>query len=149
MRCRDFIREPVLTCRPTDTVGRCAEIMRKENVGFLPVVDGAGKLAGVLTDRDLAIRVVADHLPFTTEVRFVMTLDVASVPENADLAVAEKTLADTRKSRVPLVNEDGVCTGVISLADIAQLDSRWRAGKVFQEVTRRESDAGSAAFDVV
>jgi CBS domain-containing protein len=123
--------------------------MRRENVGFLPVVDAAGKIVGVLTDRDLAMRVVADHLPFTTEARFVMTLDVVSISENADLAVAEKTMADARKSRLPLVNEDGVCTGVLSLADVAALDSRWRAGKVFQQVTRRESDAGRATFDVV
>ena len=149
MQCRDFVRKPLVTCRPTDPVSRCAQLMRRENIGFLAVVDSSGKLVGVLTDRDLAIRVVADHLPYSTEVRFVMTLDVVSVPEVAEISFAEKTLAETRKSRVPLVNEAGVCTGVLSLADVAQLDSRWRAGKVFQAVTRRESEAGRGSFDLV
>jgi CBS domain-containing protein len=149
MRCCDVIKEPLVACRPTDSVRACAELMKKNNVGFLPVIDAERKLIGVITDRDLALRIVAEGKPLSTEVREVMTLEVISVLATADFADAEKAMADSRKSRIPLVNEAGICTGVISLSDIAQSDSRWRAGKVFQEVTKRESSPAHTPWNVV
>ena len=149
MRCCDVIKEPLVTCHPTDTVRACAELMKLHNVGFLPVVDAEKKLVGVLTDRDLALRVVAEGKPPLTEAREVMTYEVIAVPATADFTAAEKAMADARKSRVPLVNDAGICTGVLSLSDIAQTDSRWRAGKVFQEVTRREASPSHTPWNVV
>jgi len=149
MRCCDVIKEPLVTCRPGDNVRRCAELMKQSNIGFLPVVDTAKKLVGVLTDRDIAIRVVAEGKPLTTEAREVMTLEVVSLPATAEFSEAEKAMSDTRKSRVPLVDETGVCTGVISLSDVAQTDSRWKAGKVFQEVTKRESAPAHTPWNIV
>lgn len=138
MRCCDVIKEPLVTARAADTVRACAELMKAHNIGFLPIVNAERKLVGVLTDRDIAIRVVAEGKPFAIETREVMTREVISVPATADLSLAEKAMTDGKKSRIPLVDEEGACMGVVSLADIAQMDSRWRAGKVFQKVTQRE-----------
>jgi len=149
MRCRDIMKMNLVTCMPTDSVRWCAQVMKDWNIGFLPVVDEERKLVGVLTDRDLAMRVIAAGLPLSTEAREVMTRAVATVSPDSDLVTAEETLAAARKSRVPLVDENGVCHGVISLADVAQAESRRRAGKILQEITRRETTPTSVPWNVI
>jgi CBS domain-containing protein len=148
MRCCDVIKEPLVTCRPTDSVRWCAQLMKDSNIGFLPVVDADRKLIGVLTDRDIAVRAVAEGKPLTTEAKDLMTKEVVSLLETAAIEDAESAMANSRKARIPLVNDSGVCIGVLSLSDIAQTDSRWRSGKILQKVTRRETNVGKEAFDL-
>lgn len=149
MRCRDLRKSPLVTCLPTDSVHWCAQLMKDWNVGFLPVVDGDGRIAGVLTDRDLTLRVLAAGAPPTTSAGDIMTKDVVSVHPDSDLTTAEETLAAARKTRVPLVDEKGICRGVISLADVAQTDSKRRAGRVLTAVTSREASPPSVPWNVV
>ena len=149
MRCRDLMKTPLVTCLKTDSVRWCAQLMKDWNIGFLPVVDADGRVAGVLTDRDLTLRVLAEGMPAATEARTVMTKDVVSVHPDADFTTAEEALASARKSRVPLVDENGICRGVISLADVAQADSRRRAGRVVQAVTSREATPAHVPWNVV
>jgi CBS domain-containing protein len=141
MRCRDLMKRPLVTCLPTDTVRWCAQLMKDWNIGFVPVVDEDGRLVGVVTDRDLTLRVLADGAPKTTLVGDVMSKNLVTVHPDSDFVTAEETLSASKKSRVPLVDEEGVCRGVISLSDIAQAESRRRAAKVFRDVTRRETAA--------
>jgi CBS domain-containing protein len=139
MLCREIMQTNVARCAETLSVKACARMMRDNNIGFLPVVDEKDQVTGVVTDRDLALRVLADGLPADTGVGTVMTRDVRICRADDELDIAEWKMAETRKSRLVVTDDSGRCVGVISLSDVAQADSRSRAGSVLRAVTRREA----------
>ena len=141
MLCRDVMRKNVFVCHATDTVAGCARIMRDSNVGFLPVVDGQGLVNGVVTDRDLAVRVLAETLSMGMPVSTIMTRDVRVCRAADPLRTAERRMAEVKRSRLVVVDDEGRCVGVISLSDIAQADTRAHAGHVLYEVTQRRARA--------
>jgi len=141
MLCREVMKTDVARCMETLSVRACAEMMRDDNIGFLPVVDADKQVVGVITDRDLAVRVLADDLPADTPVGQVMTRDVRICRPDDELLAAEWKMSSTRKSRLVVADDEGHCVGVISLSDVAQADSRNRAGGVLRAVTRREAPA--------
>jgi CBS domain-containing protein len=141
MLCREVMKTDVARCMETLSVQACAEMMRDDNIGFLPVVDGDQQVIGVVTDRDLAVRVLADDLPSDTPVGQVMTRDVRICRPDDELQAAEWKMSSTRKSRLVVADDEGHCVGVISLSDVAQADTRSRAGSVLRAVTRREAPA--------
>jgi CBS domain-containing protein len=141
MLCREIMKTDIARCAEALSVQACAEIMREDNIGFLPVVDADRQVIGVITDRDLAIRVLADDLPGDTPVGQVMTRDVRICRPDDELQAAEWKMSSTRKSRLVVVDDEGHCVGVISLSDVAQADTRSRAGGVLRAVTRREAPA--------
>lgn len=140
MKCREVMRSPVLTCTENQTVGACARLMRDQEVGFVPIVDRSQRLVGVLTDRDLTLRVLAEGLSAKTPVTKVMsgTMLVTCGPDD-DLAIAESRMSRAQKSRIVVVDENKFVAGVISLSDVAQVEEMLHGGRVLQAVTRRES----------
>ena len=140
MRCLDVMKTDVASCLEALTVRACAEMMRDNGVGFVPVVDAERQVVGVVTDRDLALRVVANDLPAETPVGHVMTRDVRICHPDDDLREAAWKMSSARKSRLVVADEQGHCVGVISLSDVVQADSR-RAGAVLRAVTGREAPA--------
>jgi CBS domain-containing protein len=139
MLCRELMKRDVARCMEALSVEDCARMMKDNNIGFLPVVDQDKRVVGVITDRDLAIRVLAEGVPPETPVGNVMTRDVRVCHPDDKLQEAEWKMSTTRKSRLVVADDDGHCVGVISLSDIAQADTRIRAGGVLRAVTRREA----------
>ena len=140
MKCEQVMWTLVFKCDEQMTVAQCAQLMRDEELGFMPVLDANRAVVGVVTDRDLAVRVLAQALPPTTKVSEVMTRGpfLTCLPED-DLHELEQRMAQSKKSRA-LVNEpDGSLRGVISLSDIAQQEpSATRTGRLLRELTRRQ-----------
>jgi CBS domain-containing protein len=145
MLCRDVMTTDVFTCHAGDGVAECARTMRDRNIGFLPVLDHHRRVVGVVTDRDLVLRALAEGREPDTPVSAVMTRDVVSCWPLDDLETAEACMAGGRKSRLVVVDEQGRCAGVISLSDIAQTEARARVGRILSAVTKREvrAPAGS------
>ena len=141
MLCRDVMKPEVARCLETLSVQACAQMMRDNNIGFVPVLDADKQVVGVVTDRDLALRVLAENLPPETPVGHVMTRDVRICHPEDELRAAEWKMSAVRKSRLVVADDRGRCVGVISLSDIAQADNRNRAGSVLRAVTRREAPA--------
>jgi CBS domain-containing protein len=139
MLCKDVMKKKVFVCREDDTVAQCARIMRDQNVGFVPVVDEEGLVSGVVTDRDLAVRVLADELPLEMPVGVIMTRDVRICRARDPLRSAERRMAEVKRSRLVVVDDARHCVGVISLSDVAQSDNRIHAGHVLYEVTQRKA----------
>ena len=139
MRCREVMGKDLAVCQEGDTVADCAQVMRDRKIGFVPVVDGGGQVSGVVTDRDLALRVLAEKRGTGTPVSVIMTRDVRVCHPWDSLRAAERRMAEVRKSRLVVVDEDGRAVGVISLSDVAQSDTRALAGHVLYEITRREA----------
>jgi CBS domain-containing protein len=137
MYCRDVMNEDPIVCHEADTVYLCAQLMRRYNIGFVPVVDEDDRPIGVVTARDLAVNVLGERRPSSTPLLSVMTPDVVTCGADEDLRVAEERMADARRSRLVVVDEAGRCVGVISLSDIAQAESRTRTGQLLHAVTAR------------
>lgn len=139
MRCQDLMTSSVLTSALDDDIVECARCMRDHNVGFLPVVAPDGRLEGVVTDRDLAVRALARGLPNETPVAAVMTRRVITCRPDDELRVAEERMVDARISRVPVVGGGDRCVGVISLSDVVRVEETLRAGDVVRAITAREA----------
>ncbi|MEK7705140.1 MAG: CBS domain-containing protein [Myxococcota bacterium] len=144
MRCADIMKTDVLRCRHDDTARQAAQLMRQHNIGFLPVVDETRRLVGVVTDRDLTVRVLADDAPTSTRLADLMTKDLVTCHPEDHLRVAEEKMAVLQKSRMLVVGDAGELLGIISLSDIARAETKRRAGKLLGMVTRREVASPSA-----
>jgi CBS domain-containing protein len=140
MRCEEIMKRDVKTLSPNDTVQRAAVLMRESNTGFLPVCDRDKKVIGTLTDRDIAIRIVAENLPISSSITTAMTHDIISCRPEDDLHEAERLMVENRKSRLILVDEADKLAGVISLSDIVQLEEEGdRATDTLRGVSSREA----------
>ena len=137
MRCDEIMKKNVECVSPDDSVQAAATRMRDENVGFLPVCDSSKKVLGTVTDRDLAIRVLAEGAPNATPIKSVMSQEVVSCSPGDDLREAEALMGKHHKSRIMCV-EDGQLVGVISLSDIAQSERGARASQTLREVCNSE-----------
>jgi CBS domain-containing protein len=113
-----------------------AKMMRDEDVGLAPIVEGQ-KLVGTLTDRDIAIRVVAEGKdPQTVTVREAATTNLVTLDPQQDLDDALRLMAKHQVRRLPVVEEDGSLAGVVAQADIAQHASVQDTGEVVEEISR-------------
>src|SRR5262245_20615691 len=90
---------------PSDPVFRAAQSMRTRNVGFLPVCDHEERVVGTLTDRDIALRIVADCCALNTPAGDVMTKEAITCRPDDDISVAEELMAKHHKSRMMCVDE--------------------------------------------
>jgi CBS domain-containing protein len=140
MLCMDVMRRDVLRIAPTDTVEAAARRMRDANVGFLPVCDGAGRVLGTVTDRDITIRATAEgRLPAACTIEDVMTPEVVSCRGADELSRAEELMGRRKKSRILVTREDGRLEGVLSLSDVAQFEGTRQTGATVREITTREA----------
>jgi CBS domain-containing protein len=137
MQCRDVMKT-AKTVRGSVSAADCAKMMAVEEVGILPIVDQEQRLIGVVTDRDLAVRVLAEHRPPDTPVGKVMTTGVVTCRPLDGLRFAEQRLADAKVSRIVVMDEDNKVLGIISLSDIGQVEDPKRAGRVLRAITERE-----------
>jgi len=124
-------------CQPEHTVVDVAEIMKREDVGLVPVVDESSKLIGVLTDRDIVMKVVADGRdPRGTAVSEVMTTDPSSCQEHDSVETVMQQMAAHQVRRIPIVDSDGTIVGIVSQADVAtRLASPRDTGEVVQAIS--------------
>jgi CBS domain-containing protein len=116
----DIAAYPPFTVNRDASARAAAQVMRDDEIGDVMVVDGEGRLVGMLTDRDVAVRVVAaGRDPETTSVAEVCTPDPISVRGVAPLEDAEDLLRSHLVHRLPVVDADGRPIGLVSLEDLA------------------------------
>jgi CBS domain-containing protein len=119
MRVREIMTAPVKTIEFSATVHQAAELMALHDVGALPVCE-QGRVVGILTDRDIVLRCVAQGLqPETTDVRRIMTRDPVVEAPDAPIADAAWRFSSLRIRRLPIV-EGGTAVGMLSSDDIAR-----------------------------
>jgi CBS domain-containing protein len=111
---------PAFTVTRDATVVTAAEEMRAKEIGDVIVVDAEKKVVGIVTDRDLAVRVIAEHRdPEVTKVEEVMTPDPVTIDALADVEEAERLMRERLVHRLPVVGRDGEPLGLLSLEDLA------------------------------
>ena len=118
------------------SVADAAKLMRDEDVGLAPVVEG-DRLVGTLTDRDITVRVVAEGKdPQSTTVREVASTDLVTVDPEQDLDEAVRLMAQHQVRRLPVVEEDGRLVGVVAQADVARQADDRQTGEVVERISQ-------------
>ncbi len=118
------------------SVAYAAKMMRDEDVGLAPIVEG-DKLVGTVTDRDIAVRVVAEGKnPDETTVREIASTQLVTVDPQQDLDEALRLMAKHQVRRLPVVEEDGRLVGVLAQADVARRADSKSTGEVVGEISR-------------
>ena len=141
MHCEEVMTRDVECVTPDTTAQAAAQRMRELNIGFLPVCDDSMRVLGTVTDRDLALRVLAEARPPTTPVSEVATPEVIACSPEEDLREAEELMARHQKSRIMIVDDAGRLVGVISLSDIAQRERGKQASQTLRKISAREASA--------
>ena len=134
MLVREAMSRDVKTVAPETTIMEAARIMADADVGVLPVAAG-DRLAGMVTDRDIAIRAVAMGKGLETTVSDVMTPDVLYCHEDEDIGHISANMAENQVRRLPVVDVDKRLVGIISLADVADARAD-EAGEALEGITR-------------
>lgn len=135
-RIRELMTENPKTVSSDATVLEAARVMRDGDVGLVPVVDG-DRLVGTVTDRDIAIRVVAEERdPNTTTVRETASTDLVTIDPEQDLDEALRLMAQHQVRRLPVVEEDGRLVGIVAQADVARHGEDRETGQVVEQISQ-------------
>ena len=121
-KCNEVMTKNPACCLSADAVSKAAQLMKKDNVGSIPVIETeqSKKLVGIVTDRDLALKVVADGRDVkSTKVTEVMTHKVVTCHVDDDLQKAVDAMAEHQLRRMPVVDSEYKIVGIISQADVA------------------------------
>jgi CBS domain-containing protein len=138
---RDIMSKDVQSVQPDSTLKDAAQLLKSRDIGSVPVVEGR-RIGGILTDRDIAIRGVAEGRdPGSTRVSEVMSKDVVTVQEDADLQEAERLMHDHQLRRLPVVNAQGELVGYLAMAKVARTETPEKTGKVLQGVSQASKPA--------
>lgn len=136
MKCEDIMKKNFKCVSPRDSIEDAAKRMRDEGIGFLPVCDQSKKALGTITDRDIAIRIVAEGKQASSFVEDAMTRQVVACKPGDDLSKAQQLMAQHKVSRLMCIDDSGELCGVISLSDIAQ---KTGASDTLKQVSEREA----------
>ena len=135
MNVRDVMTTEPRCVSAQDTIRAAARIMRDEDTGVVPVVESDNRPVGVVTDRDIAVRAVAEGLGFDTPVIEIASAEVVSVSPDASVGEAAEIMAELQIRRLPVV-ENGRVVGIVSLGDIAVKDGHaGRAGSTLENIS--------------
>src|SRR5258707_8648667 len=107
MLCRDVMKADVVFATAKTTVAEAATLMRDEQIGFLPICDEGRNVIGILTDRDIAVRVVAEGHSANEPVERFMSPAVVACRSDEELSVAQDLMGEMQLSRIVCVGEDG------------------------------------------
>ena len=139
MICSEIMTKNPECCLPSDSVMQAAQLMKSEDVGPIPIVESKEdrKLAGIVTDRDLAIKVVAEARdPKTTQIEEVMSEGLVTCRENDDIQSVLQLMQENQIRRIPVVDKADHLVGIIAQADVAtRLGSPQAVGRVVAQIS--------------
>lgn len=134
MNISEVMTAQVVTATPRSTIAEVAKTMAKIESGAVPVVDD-GKVVGLVTDRDIVIRVVAEGLALDTPVAQVMTEGVETCREDDNVADATAKMGAKQIRRLVVLNDQGRMAGIVSLGDIAVDYGAKKVGETLEEIS--------------
>ena len=139
-KCSDVMTEDLVYCMPDDSTTKAAQLMKKEDVGPVLIVDDARVLVGIVTDRDLALKVVGEGRdPQTTPVKDVMSKKLITCRAEDDVEQAMNAMAQYQLRRIPVVADGMKLVGIISQADIARENAPEKTGEVVKEISQHST----------
>ena len=134
---RDVMTPEPAYCSATATLDLVAKMMVQNNCGEIPIVDSSNRPIGVVTDRDIVCRVVAEGKnPVGHTVQEAMTRPVVTVSADTPIDRVVAMMEEHQIRRVPVVDADGCCAGIIAQADVARQSAPQEVGELVREVSR-------------
>jgi CBS domain-containing protein len=154
MKAQEIMTSAPASCTPNDTAQSAAQLMAEHDCGCLPVVEDTdtNRLVGVVTDRDLAVRGLAEGKSPDTPVQELMSTKPSCCTPDDDVEDVEKIMAERQVRRVPVIDGNGCCVGMVAQADLARTSERGvsdrEVGRVVERISeptaesRREASVG-------
>lgn len=136
MKVKQIMSENVVSVSQRETVAHAARLMKRSNLGALPVCDEDGRLRGIVTDRDIVTRCVAgDEDPSDTQIREIMSRGITTCRADDDAEELLKAMGDHQIRRIP-VTDGGRVVGMVSLADLSRSEYfSVEAAEAFSEIS--------------
>jgi len=139
-KCNKVMTANPVCCLPGDKVSKAAELMKSENVGLIPVIENVEtkKLVGIVTDRDLALRILVEGRDAnSTIVEVVMTRRVVTCHADDSVQIALDAMAKHQLRRIPVVDNDNRILGIIAQADVAtRVNEPEKTAALMKEISR-------------
>ena len=136
MKVRDAMAKTVASAKKNEPIVEVAKKMKQQDAGFMPIVEDGGKLIGVVTDRDIVVRCVAEgHNPQTDSVEHCMTQQSITISPEDDIQQVARKMEEEEIRRLA-VTENGRLVGVLSHGNLVQATGGKTAEKVTEGVTR-------------
>lgn len=139
-KCSEVMTKDPVCCLPNDSVTKAAELMKSDNIGSIPVIenDQTKKLVGIVTDRDLAMKIIAEGRDAkSTTIETVMTSKVVTCRADDDLQKALDAMAEHQLRRIPVVDNDNKVVGIIAQADVAtRVDQPQKTAEMVKEISQ-------------
>ena len=134
MKIANVMSRDIQVVTPTDTITAVARRMSEVDSGVMPVVDGED-IVGVITDRDIVVRVVGEGRDSEISVAEVMTSPVVTCQEGESLKDAVKKMSELQMRRLVILDEAGKLAGILSLGDVAREESAKLVGHVLEDIS--------------
>ncbi len=139
MRCSEIMTKNVRTATRDMSLSEVAALMRDGDMGAVPVVDGV-KLIGIVTDRDIVIRVIAEGKGIDTSVGEAMTTELFTVTRDDFAFEAIRLMGDKQIRRIPVVGSSGELAGIIAMADVAlEMEDEREIAETLEEISSGSS----------
>ena len=138
IKCREIMTKNVSTAERDASLQEVARILKDGDIGILPIVEEeTSKLIGLVTDRDIVVRAVADGRSVTeTKVGEIMTTELFTAKPNDFAFEAIRTMGDRQVRRVPIVDDEGILQGIVSMADIAlEMEDEREIAETLEEIS--------------
>jgi CBS domain-containing protein len=139
-KCDEVMTKNPVCCLPNDMAAKAAELMKSENSGPIPEIENeqTKKLVGIVTDRDLALKIVAEGCDAkSTKVEAVMTRKVVTCLAGDDLQKALDAMAEHQLRRIPVVDKDNKILGIIAQADVAtRVNQPEKTAEMVKEISK-------------
>src|SRR5688572_18507731 len=141
MNIRDVMTSNPRTVSPEDTIQNAARIMRDEDTGVVPVVDN-GRPVGIVTDRDIVVRAVADGSQINRPVREIVSNNLVAATPDMSTREASALMSEHQVRRLPVVEGDRL-VGIVSIGDLAVKEGRdGRIGDTLQQISEGVKERG-------
>jgi CBS domain-containing protein len=139
MKVREVMTPDPVCCTPDDTAQKVAKMLREQDIGSLPVVldQSSRKLVGMITDRDLCCNIVAEGKdPVSTRIDRIFTLNPVSCRDGENIAYCESLMQQHQVRRIPVVDGEDRCIGIVSQADVALKEKPEKVSKTVTEISK-------------
>lgn len=146
MKVREIMTSDPVCCLPEDTAQKVATALRDKNIGAMPVVldQSSRKLVGVITDRDLCCRVLANGSnPATTRIDRIFSADPVTCREGENVSHCEQLMQEHQVRRVPVVDGEGRCIGIVAQADLALKEKADKVSRLVAAISKPAAAAPS------
>jgi CBS domain-containing protein len=138
MQVREVMTPTVLTVKPLTSVSEIARLMRDEDIGAVPVAEN-DRLVGMVTDRDIVLRAVAEGDGLEKSARDVMSPQILYCREDQDVDEVLRNMGEQQIRRLPVVNRDKRLVGVVSLGDLSTMAPAAQAGGTLRDISKPAS----------